>query len=93
MAERHEVKILWNDPHDKPDVGKKLYDTIFPIVRTTYLQRGGTAESMNGRGRISGQHRADVRLAVDQAGEMYVYSKSDGMIRRVVALTPGKNAK
>jgi hypothetical protein len=43
---------------------------------------------MNGRSRISGSQRADVRLAVDQAGEMYVYSKSDGMIRRVVALTP-----
>jgi hypothetical protein len=34
--------------------------------------------------------RADVRLAVDQAGEMYVYSKSDGMIRRIVAATPTK---
>ena len=42
---------------------------------------------MNGKGRVSGE-RADVRLAVDQAGEMYVYSKSDGMIRRIVAATP-----
>ena len=44
---------------------------------------------MNGKGRVSG-HRADVRLTVDQAGEMYVYSKSDGMIRRIVAATPTK---
>lgn len=91
MAKMHEVKILWDNPHDAPDTGKKLYDTMFPIVRTTYLQRGGTAESMNGRGRVSGEHRADVRLAIDQTGEMYIYSKSDGMIRRIVGATPDKN--
>ena len=44
---------------------------------------------MNGRS-LLGPGRADVRLAVDQAGEMYVYSKSDGMIRRIVAATPTK---
>ena len=90
MAKMHEVKILWDDPHDTPDAGKKLYDTMYPIVRATYLQRGGRAEIMNGRGRISGEGRADVRLALDEAGELYVYSKSDGMIRRAVAATPGQ---
>ncbi len=92
MAAMHEVNILWNNPHDTPDAGKKLYDMMFPIVETAFRQRGSKAESMNGKGRISGG-RADVRLAVDQAGEMYVYSKSDGMIRRIVAAgaaTPGK---
>ena len=88
MAKMYELKILWDDPNDTPDAKKKLYDTMFPIVRATFLQRGGTAESMNGRGRISGEHRADVRLAVDQAGELYIYSKSDGMIRRVIAAAP-----
>jgi hypothetical protein len=39
---------------------------------------------------VLGDGRADVRLAVDQAGEMYVYSKSDGIIRRIVAATPTK---
>jgi len=90
MAKMYEVKILWNDPHDAPDAGKQLYDTMFPIVRKTFLQRGSKSENMNGRGRVSGEHRADVRLTVDQAGEMYVYSKSDGMIRRIVAATPSK---
>jgi hypothetical protein len=28
--------------------------------------------------------RADVRFAIDAAGELYLYSKGDGMIRRVV---------
>ena len=60
---------------------------MMPIVQTTFRQRGSKAENMNGKGRVSGE-RADVRLAVDQAGEMYVYSKSDGMIRRIVAATP-----
>jgi hypothetical protein len=81
MARMHELKILWN---------KKLYDTMLPIVRATFLQRGSKAENMNGRSKVSGSQRADVRLAVDQAGEMYVYSKSDGMIRRVVGLSPNQ---
>jgi glucose/sorbosone dehydrogenase len=75
MARMHEVKILWN---------KNVYETMMPIVRTTFRQRGSKAENMNGKGRVSGE-RADVRIAVDEAGEMYVYSKSDGMIRRIVA--------
>jgi hypothetical protein len=86
MATMHELKLRWNDPHDTPDGGKTLYDTMFPIVRTTYLARGGKSESMNGRGRVSGGHRADVRITVDAAGELYIYSKSDGMIRQIVGV-------
>jgi hypothetical protein len=89
MAKMHEVKLLWNDPHDTPDAGKQVYDSMLPIILKTYRERGAKAESMNGRGRVSGQ-RADARLAVDQAGELYVYSKSDGMIRHIVAATPTK---
>jgi hypothetical protein len=87
LAKMHELKLVWDDPHDAPDASKKAYDTMFPIVRTAYLHRGGRAESMNGKSRVSGPHRADVRLAVDAAGELYIYSKSDGMVRRVVAAT------
>jgi hypothetical protein len=83
MARMHEVKISWN---------RNVYDTMMPIVRATFLQRGSKAENMNGRSKVSGSQRADVRLAVDQAGEMYVYSKSDGMIRRIVAATPARSA-
>lgn len=80
MAKMYEVKILWD---------KQTYDTMMPIVKTTFRARGSKAEHMNGKGRVSGE-RADVRLAVDHAGEMYVYSKSDGMIRKIVAATPTK---
>jgi hypothetical protein len=62
---------------------------MFPIVRKTYLNRGAKNQLMNGRS-VLGDGRADVRLAVDQAGEMYVYSKSDGMIRRIVAARASK---
>jgi hypothetical protein len=62
---------------------------MMPIVSKTFRDRGSKAENMNGKGRVSGE-RADMRLTVDQAGEMYVYSKSDGMIRKIVAATPTK---
>jgi glucose/sorbosone dehydrogenase len=80
MARMYEVKILWK---------KMVHDTMMPIVRETFRARGSKAENMNGKGRVSGD-RADVRIALDAAGEMYVYSKSDGMIRRIVAATPTK---
>jgi len=88
MAKMYEVKIAWDDPGDS--VGPQVYDTMMPIVRSTFLRRGSKSENMNGRSKVSGTQRADVRLTVDQAGEMYVYSKSDGMIRRIVAAAPTK---
>jgi hypothetical protein len=39
-----------------------------------------------GRGTISGSRRADARFAIDAAGELFVYSKTDGMIRQVVSV-------
>jgi hypothetical protein len=62
---------------------------MMPIVSRTFRARGSKADNMNGKGRVSGE-RADMRLAVDAAGEMYVYSKSDGMIRRIIGATPTK---
>ena len=89
MAKMYEVKLSWNDPQDAPDAGTQVYDTMLPIVRKTYANRGAKNEQMNGRS-LLGPGRADMRLAVDQAGEMYVYSKSDGMIRRIAAAMPTK---
>jgi hypothetical protein len=31
--------------------------------------------------------RSDVRFSIDAAGELYLYSKADGMIRKVVGAT------
>jgi hypothetical protein len=91
MAERHEVKILWDNPNDAPDKGKQLYDAMFPIVESAYHHRGGKDPDLPGRGRTSGPGRADARFAIDAAGELYLMSKMDGVIRAVVAATTTSN--
>ena len=47
MAKMYEVKILWDDPADSE--GQRVYDTMMPIVRSTFLRRGSKADNMNGR--------------------------------------------
>ena len=83
----HEVKFLWDNPNDSPDAGKQVYDTTFPINEATYHLRGGKEEHLASRQRVANQGRADARFAIDHDGELYIYSKSDGMIRQVVAGT------
>src|SRR2546425_1409383 len=78
LAAIHEVKISWNG---------KLYDTMFPIAEAAYQARGGKAPHLPGRGTVSGDGRADSRLTIDGAGELYMYSKTDGVIRAVVGAT------
>jgi hypothetical protein len=85
MAAIHEVKFVWNDPHDTPDAGKQIYDTMFPIAQATYHFRGGKDVDLPGAATVSGSGRADARLSIDDAGELYIYTKTDGMIRGVVA--------
>jgi hypothetical protein len=57
---------------------------MWPINELVYHQRGGQAERLPARQKVANQGRADARLAVDWSGELYIYSKSDGMIRRIV---------
>jgi hypothetical protein len=82
MAAIHSVKVLW----DRPDGSKELYSSMAPITAAAYHSRGGQAETLPGRARISGG-RSDIHLLVDNAGELYVMSKSDGVIRAVIAAT------
>ena len=83
LAAIHEVKLLWNDPHDSPDAGKKVYDSMFPIVEAAYHARGG-GPRLPARADLVKGGRADVRFSIDANGELYLYSKSDGIIRAVV---------
>jgi hypothetical protein len=76
LAEMHEVRLFWNDA---------THDTFIPIAQAAYRARGGMDPDLPGRGTISGSRRADARFALDAAGELLVYSKTDGMIRQVVA--------
>jgi len=77
MAEMHEVKLLWNG---------RVHDTFMSIAEAAYHERGGKDPDLPGRGTVSGSRRADARFALDAAGELFVYSKTDGMIRQVVSI-------
>ncbi len=84
LARMHEVRVRWNDPSDSPDAGAKSYDSMFPIVEAAYHARGGKMPRLATRSDLVFGGRADVRLSMDASGELYLYSKSDGMLRRVV---------
>jgi hypothetical protein len=57
------------------------------LVEAKYRQRGGRGDTLPGSAGISGRGRVDLRFAVDSEGELYILTKSDGMIRRVVGAT------
>ena len=85
MAERHEIHVRWDDPNDAPDAGKTVHQSMYPITMSAYHARGGTDPDLPGRATVSGNGRADAHFAVDAEGELYIFSKTDGMIRAVVA--------
>src|SRR5580704_11522938 len=82
MAPLHPVKILWNTRGG----GKELYGSMAPVTAVAYHERGGKAETLPGRARVSGG-RSDIHFLIDDAGELYIMSKSDGLIRAVVSAT------
>jgi hypothetical protein len=75
MAAMHEITIRWN---------AQQYDSMLPITIDAYHARGGTLPTLPGRN-VTGPGRADAHVAVDRTGEMYIFTKTDGMIRAVVA--------
>jgi cytochrome c553 len=77
MASIHEMKILWSKGG-----GEELYQTMAQITQATYNARGGKTPT---QARVAGG-RSDMRLAMDASGEIYILSKSDGMIRAVVGV-------
>ena len=89
LAAMHEIKLWWDDPHDSPDAGKRLYDTMFPIAEAAYHFRGGKSRHLPGIALISGDGRADAHVTVDGAGELYIFTKTDGMLRAVVGQKTG----
>ena len=56
------------------------------LVERTFHARGGRGESLPGAAAVAGRGRVDLRFAQDSAGEIYLITKSDGMIRRVVGV-------
>jgi hypothetical protein len=85
LARFHALTFLWDNPRT-PTAVLEPFDRLYEIVADTYHARGGPATALPGSAIVSdltGGGRADIRLAVDQAGELYVLSKSDGMIRAI----------
>jgi mono/diheme cytochrome c family protein len=54
------------------------------LTETKYRERGGKGEALPGMSMLAGRGRVDVRFAVDNEGELYVLTKADGMIRKMV---------
>jgi len=75
VAAMHQLKVRWNDG---------VFDSMFPIAQSAYHARGGKDPDLPGTATVSGQGRADARFAIDDAGELYLYSKTDGVIREVI---------
>jgi hypothetical protein len=80
------IKIEWDNPLDA-DTTPESYERMFEVCMKGYQFRGGPAGNLPGTAANSGTGRADIRWAWDSSGEIYLLSKSDGTIRRVVGLT------
>ena len=75
LAAIHEIRVSYKD---------EIYPTMFPITMAAYKTRGGQDPDLPGRATVSGSGRADARLGMDANGELYLFSKTDGMIRQIV---------
>jgi mono/diheme cytochrome c family protein len=56
------------------------------LAEETFHLRGGRGEALPGAAAVSGRGRVDIRFAEDADGELYILTKSDGMIRQVIAV-------
>jgi hypothetical protein len=72
-------------PNSNPNYSVQIEAPLFQIVEAGYDARGGLNSKLAGAANITGNlGRADIRLQVDNDGELYVLSKADGMIRAIV---------
>ncbi len=88
LAPLHQLKLRWEAPRTSPDAaaGPSVFPSAFNVVLAAYKARGGADPDLPGTGAVSGKGRADIRFATDAAGELFLLSKVDGMIRSVVAV-------
>jgi hypothetical protein len=94
----HEIQVAFDSPRDLPNQGitnRRLFD----IVAEEYHGKGGTTFALPGNADATngedpddvpyGGGRADIRLALGDDQELYLISKSDGIIRKLTgALHP-----
>ncbi len=82
MAARHQVQVSWAPA----GVQEQVYPSMFPVVLAAYKARGGTDPDLPGAASVSGSGRADIRFAMDAAGELFILSKVDGVIREIAGV-------
>jgi hypothetical protein len=94
LATVKELQVFFDTPHDSPNRGLEI-TRLFDAAAAEYAARGGTptdggvlpdaakhfSDGLDADGVAYGGGRADIRFALDRDGELYVLSKSDGMIR------------
>ncbi len=101
LAPIRELNLVFDTPDDSPD-GGAVATRLFDVIAHQYLRRGGTtnggvlpgaashmSDAQDPDGIPYGGGRADIRFAIDREGELYILSKSDGMIRAVVGARTG----
>jgi len=96
VATVHEIQVVFDSPYDSPDQGI-VNRRLFDMESETYTNKGGNPGTQKLPGSAAattgtdvdhipyGRGRADIRLAQAGDGELYVLSKADGMIRRLLA--------
>ena len=84
----HPMRIRWG----KSSETSEIYSSMSPITELVYHARGGKAKGLPGFGAVAGGGRSDIHFWADSEGELYVISKSDGMIRKVVSASVAKSA-
>jgi len=80
-------RVVMQSVNVKWESDNEIYPSMFAIVESAYHARGGKDPDLPGTSTVSGPSRVDMRLVVDDAGEIYILTKSDGMIRAVIGTT------
>jgi hypothetical protein len=81
LAEMHEMVLEWNG---------QQYSTMAEIVAAGYDSRQKETPGTPPR---KAPNRPDIRLHIDDQGELYITSKVDGMIRIVTGAAAGKRGQ
>ena len=87
MYEINAAPATLREPQGRPEQsrgGTGSAQNLRELAEATFHARGGVGTTLPGGASVSGPGRVDLRFAVDNTGNIYVMTKSDGMIRQVV---------
>jgi Glucose / Sorbosone dehydrogenase len=90
VAPHHEPRVRWDHAAGPSDQVAQMSMSLFDVVRAAYHARGGKHTDLPGTAALAPSGRVDVRFGVDGEGEVYLLTKSDGMIRLVTGFGPAR---